>query len=128
MPKVLIVEDDAQTSAQVTKALSGKGYRTRVESNGAAALLAAHDDLPDLILMDQMMPILEGQETLHALRNDPHTAHIPVIILSARTEDTALAGAVTAGANLFLTKPLDLRVLLMSVERLVALKPKDVPG
>ena len=76
MAKILIVENDTQTSAQVAKLLNGKGYRTRIESNGAAALLAAHEDLPDVILMDMKMPILEGDETLHALRHDPRTAHI----------------------------------------------------
>lgn len=125
MAKILIVEDDAQISALMAKALGTRGYRTRVEANGAAALLAAHEDFPDVIILDMMMPILEGQETLQALRHDTHTSHIPVVILSGREDDLTLAGAYTAGANAYLTKPPDLQALFSIVERLASLKPKD---
>ncbi|HEY3378044.1 MAG TPA: response regulator [Armatimonadota bacterium] len=125
MAKILIVEDDVQTSSMVAKALGAKGYRTRIESNGAAALLAAHEDLPDVILMDLMTPILEGEDVLHALRHDPRTAHIPVVILSGRSDTLALAGAITAGANVYLVKPPDLHALYAVVERLATLTPKD---
>jgi len=125
MPKILIVEDDAQISAFIAKTLNARGYRTRVEANGAAALLAAHEDLPEVILLDLMMPILEGQETLQALRHDTHTAHIPVIVLSGRVDDQVQAGAYTAGANAYLTKPPDTQALLSLVERLASLKVKD---
>lgn len=125
MARILIVESDEQTSVLVAKSLHGRGHQTRVESNGAAALLAAHKDLPDLILMDLMMPILEGQETLHALRHDPRTAHIPVIVLSDRDDAQAMAGAFTAGANVYMLEPPDLQELHSLVERLVMLKPGD---
>lgn len=128
MTRILIVEDDAQTSTSVAKILNAKGYRTRIELNGAAALLAAHEDLPDLILMDMKMPILEGHEMLQALRHDERTSHIPVVVLSGRSDDHAVAGAVTAGANVFLLKPPDPQVLLSVVERLVTLRVKDTPS
>jgi CheY-like chemotaxis protein len=121
--KILIVEDDAQLSALVAKTLSVRGYQTRIESNGAAALLAAHEELPAVILMDLRMPILEGADTLHALRHDPRTAHIPVIVLAEGMDDQTLAGAFTAGANLYLTKPPDVPALLVAIERLATLKP-----
>jgi DNA-binding response OmpR family regulator len=127
MAKILIVEDDTQSSASLAKILNAKGYRTRIESNGAAALLAAHEDLPDLILMDMKVPILEGHETLQALRHDNHTAHIPVIVLSGQTDDQTVAGAITAGANVFLLKPPDTQALLAVVERLLTLRVKETP-
>ncbi len=125
MDKILIVEDDAQTSSLLAKLLSSKGFQTRVESNGAAALLAAHEDLPDLIIMDLVMPILEGDEAIHALRHDSRTAHIPVVVLSGRSEDRTLADALVAGANIYLTKPPEPHVLLSVVERLLSLRTTD---
>lgn len=123
MARILIVESDEQTSVLVARSLNARGHHTRVESNGAAALLAAHKDLPDVILMDLMVPILEGQETIHALRHDARTAHIPVIILSTRDEDRTLAGAITAGANVYMMEPPDLQELHSLIDRLATLKP-----
>jgi len=125
MPRILIVEDDPHTSAMLAKLLSAKGHRTRVESNGAAALLAAHEDLPDLILMDLRMPILEGQDAIHALRRDPRTEDIPVVVLTACDDDHTLVEALAAGANIYLIKPPDPIELFTIVERLTSLKPKD---
>lgn len=123
--KILIVEEDAQVSAAMAKALSGRGYRIRIETNGAAALLAAHDDLPECILLDLMMPILEGLETIHALRHDARTAHIPIIALASALQDTdqAVANAMASGANIYLMKPPDPQALQAAVERLVTLRP-----
>jgi CheY-like chemotaxis protein len=125
MTRILIVEDDPPTSAMVARLLSSKGYQTRVESNGAAALLAAHEDLPNLIVMDLQMPILTGQETIHALRDDERTAHIPVVVLSASSDDQTIAEAVSTGANVYLVKPPDIHALLAVVERLATLTPRE---
>ncbi len=122
---ILIVEDDALTSSVVSKALTTRGYRTRIESNGAAALLAAHEEAPDVILMDLQMPILKGQETLAALRGNPSTAHIHVVVLSGHSDDVTLLDAVTHGANVFLVKPPDSQELLTAVDRLLALRPEE---
>jgi CheY-like chemotaxis protein len=121
---VLIVEDDAFTSSVVSKALTTRGVRTRIESNGAAALLAAHEEAPDVILMDLQMPILKGRETLAALRANPATAHIPVVVLSTHSDDVTLLDAITGGANVFLAKPPDAQELLSVVECLLALRPE----
>ncbi|MHB9025821.1 MAG: response regulator [Armatimonadota bacterium] len=128
---ILIVEDDEHISQMVARLLSSKGYRTHIESNGAAALLAAHEHLPELIIMDMMMPILKGLSTIQALREDLHTAHIPIVVLSARDDDRSLAEALTAGANIYLCKPVNAQELLAVVNRLVTLRaaeePVDVP-
>lgn len=125
MIKILLVEEDTQVSAGLTRALAERGYRTRVETNGAAALLAAHAELPDCIVLDLTMPILEGQETMQALRHDPHTALIPIIALASATRDTdeTLVNAVMSGANCYLVKPPDPHVVCAAVERLVTLQP-----
>ncbi len=125
MAKILIVEDDPHTSATMAKLFRCKGHSTRIESNGAAALLAAHEDLPDVIFMDLMMPILNGHEAIEALRNNNRTAHIPVIVVSGHDDDRTMVDALVAGANVFLTKPLDPQELVIVVERLLTFQTKD---
>lgn len=126
MATILIVEDDQRTSSKLCDVLHSRGYETRVEINGASALLAAHEMLPDLILIDLTVPILDGQEVIQALRHDPRTARIPVVVLSARDDDRQIADALVAGANIFYcTRPLDPAVLISIVERLLTLHVKD---
>ena len=117
MATILIVEDDPHISARAVEVLQRRGYATRVEANGAAALLAAHADSPALILMELHMPILDGHDTLIALRHDPHTAHIPIIVIAEQDDQMMLAEALVAGANVLLTKPLEQDSLLAAVER-----------
>ena len=124
MAKILIVEDDPHTSAMLAKLLGSKGYRTRVEANGAAALLAAHEDLPDLIIMDLHMPILSGQDVVPALRRDARTENIPVVVLSAYSDDRTVANAMFAGAQAYLIKPPEMQELFSVVERLLSLRAK----
>ena len=123
MAKILIVEDDPALSTTLDALLRGHGHLTRVESNGAAALLAAHEDLPALILMGMAMPILDGQETLAALRHDARTAQIPIIVIAGQEDDHAMAAALTAGANLYLTTPLEQDGLLALLTRLLPPPP-----
>ena len=125
MATILIVEDDERSSARLTEQFRGKGYHTRVEANGAAALLAAHELLPEVIIIDLMVPILDGQEVIQALRHDPHTAQIPVVVLADHDDDGQLADALVSGANVFLTKPPKPAMLLSLVERLLTLHMKD---
>lgn len=125
MAKILLVESDAQLSTTLQRTLAGKGHQTRVTTNGAAALLAAHEDVPDVVLLELAMPILEGHEVIVALRHDGHTAHIPVIALTAGEDDPTYAGALAAGANVLLHKPVEPQELLAAVDRLASLRPKE---
>jgi len=125
MAAILIVVDAQRASARMVEMLRGKGHTARVESNGAAALLAAHEDLPALIIIDLMVPILDGQEVVQALRHDPHTTHIPVVVLTDRDDDRQFADALVNGANVYLAKPPDLAVLGSIVDRLLTLQVKD---
>jgi len=125
MAKILIVEDDPHTSALLAKLLGTKGYRTRIEANGAAALLAAHEDLPDMIIMDLRMPILDGEEAIHALRQNARTENIPVLVLSAHDDDRTVANALIAGAHAYLVKPPDWQELFSVVERLLTLRARE---
>jgi len=122
MAKLLIVEDDPRISATLGKLLESRGHAVRQVTNGAEALLVAHTDLPDLILMDMATPILGGQEALEALQREDRTSAIPVVVLSAMQDNATQAHALAAGASIYLTKPPDVRDLLTVIERLLALR------
>ncbi len=121
MATILIVEGDQRTSMRMTELLQGRGYQTRVESNGAAALLAAHELLPEVILVNLLVPILDGLEVIEALRHDSRTAQIPVVVLGGRDDDRQLADALVAGANVYFSKTPDAAVLISIIERLLTL-------
>jgi DNA-binding response OmpR family regulator len=125
MAFILIVEDDPHISATLALLLQSRGHRVRRAGNGAEGLLAAHADLPDLILMDMAMPILEGSETVKALRHEARTAAIPVVILSALNDDASQARALASGADIYLTKPPHVRDLIVVIERLLTAKDED---
>ncbi len=111
---VLIVEDDDDLREMMAQLLTLEGFRAETAPNGRAALdYLRRDDLPDLILLDLMMPIMDGWEFRRLQSEDPRLADLPVIVLSAleppKTSD--LGGAT------FLTKPLDFDRLLELVRR-----------
>jgi len=125
MAGILIVDDDPRIAATLAKLLRVKGHATRIASNGAAALLAVHETPPDLILMDLAMPILGGHEAIEALRRDEQTAAIPVVVVSGMDDVQTMTDALLAGANVFLTKPIDAGELVALIERLLA-KPTTI--
>jgi DNA-binding response OmpR family regulator len=84
-PLVLIAEDDASVVMTIELVLEGEGFRTIVATDGEEALKLATDELPDVILLDQSMPKLEGQAVVASLRKHEHTRGIPVLVLSGRS-------------------------------------------
>jgi signal transduction histidine kinase/DNA-binding response OmpR family regulator len=112
--RVLVADDNADLRDYLTRLLAGH-YAVHPVANGAQALAAARAEVPDLVLSDVMMPELDGVGLLHALRADPRTVVVPVILLSARAgEEAALAG-LEAGADDYLVKPFSARELLARV-------------
>src|SRR5438034_10296080 len=99
--------------------LTTEGYETLLAANGAEALQIAHEHIPALILLDWMMPILDGIATLQALKNDPATAHLPVVMLTARQGYSDMAQAMVQGADFYITKPFEAEEMLAVVRRFV---------
>ena len=114
---VLIVEDDVQLAFGVCRRLEAIGYATRTAEDGEQGLAAACDDPPDLILMDVMMPRLDGLTALRRLRADRRTCRVPVIMLSASLGDER--DALDAGARYFLKKPYSHEHLFAAVDKAV---------
>ena len=102
--RVLVVEDNPEMRAHVTRLLS-MDYAVRTAPDGVVALEMIRAARPDLVLSDVMMPRLDGVGLLHALRDDPETSTLPVILISARADQEATVDGLAAGADDYLAKP-----------------------
>lgn len=118
---VLIVEDDAVTRMAVRQLLEGQGYSCAEAENGKEAVEIARQCPPWLVLLDLMMPEVDGFTVAEQLRADPHTSDIPIYCLTGLDFPAAHRAAQRSGCEVILTKPLDLEGLLDVVS--VALSP-----
>lgn len=114
-PLVLLADDNADMRGYVRRILTASGYRVVATGDGEEALAAARNHVPDLVLSDVMMPTLDGFGLLRALRADPRTGNVPVILLSARAGEEARVEGLTAGADDYLVKPFGARELVARV-------------
>ncbi len=121
-PTILIVDDEARNCRLLELLLQPEGYHTTVAASGEAALAAIKDCPPDLILLDIMMPGLDGYQVANTLKANPLTSHIPIIMITAHTERAARLEGLSAGAEEFLTKPVDRTELWLRVRNLLRLK------
>ncbi|NTU80636.1 MAG: PAS domain-containing protein [Chloroflexales bacterium] len=119
-PRILLADDNADIRAYVQRLLSSQ-YTVETVADGAAALAAAHDFLPDLIIADVMMPHLDGFGLIKELRSDPRTRTTPIILLSARVDEEARVEGLAVGADDYLSKPFGTRELLAHVNGTLAL-------
>jgi PAS domain S-box-containing protein len=119
---ILIVDDERQNCRLLEALLVPEGYDTRTATSGEEALVSIADDPPDLILLDVMMPGLDGRQVASAVKADPATANIPIIMVTAQTDREARLAGLEAGAEDFLTKPVDRAELWLRVRNLLRLK------
>ena len=123
--KILIVDDDIDTLKLVGLILQRQGFDVRVASSSTQALSMIQSDIPDLLLLDIMMPEIDGYEVARQLRADPRTAEIPIIMFTAKTQlDDKVAG-FEAGADDYLTKPTQPRELLAHIKAVMARTSKS---
>ena len=114
--QVLVVDDTPQNLQLLGKLLRDEGYRIIVAQSGRQALEAVKKVVPDLILLDVMMPEMDGFETCTRLKEIPVTRDIPVIFLTARTETESVVKGLRLGAVDYVTKPFSADELLVRVE------------
>ena len=118
---VLVVDDEYSGRQTLESILEGEGYNIEMAENGKQALEKARTLLPDVILLDVMMPGMTGFEVCQHVRNDPLLAEIPIIVLTALDDRESLLTALKAGADDFISKPFDrfeLRARLLGITRL----------
>lgn len=123
--KILFVDDEPGYARAVTYVLQKEGYEVITASNGLQGLIKAQKEEPDLIILDVMLPGIDGFEVCSRLRSDPRTSAIPIIMLSAKGQDADRTTGLTLGALEYLTKPVENAVLLNSIT--AALKESPSP-
>jgi DNA-binding response OmpR family regulator len=111
--RVLIADDEPQILSFLAMSLEAEGYQVEMAANGQDALNKVRRQAPDAILVDLMMPVLDGWQLIKALRANPTTSQIPIIVLSA-AYDAAEHPAL--GSLVFLAKPFDIDMLLILLE------------
>jgi len=117
---ILVVEDDADARDLVSLSLTQKGYAVITAGDGAAGLNAAVKKRPDLILLDIMLPGMDGWQVLENVRSRPVNKGVPVFMLSALNEVKNVDRATEMGATGYITKPFDIARILLKVERALA--------
>jgi DNA-binding response OmpR family regulator len=123
MSKLLIVDDEAATVDMLSTYLSMNGHETVGAYSGEEGLDSVHSEQPDLLILDLMMPDLEGFEVCKRLRASGDYATLPILIISARVDQSSIDRAMGLGADSYLTKPIDLSKLISEITRLLENPP-----
>jgi DNA-binding response OmpR family regulator len=118
--RVLIAEDESHIAESLGFILEREGYTVVTVPDGETVLLRLHGGLPDLLILDVMLPGLSGFEVLKTIKSDPRLNALPVIVLTARTQPRDRAMAESIGAAAYLTKPFSNRDIVEHVRQLTA--------
>lgn len=128
MIRVLVVDDDPIILRLLQLNLELEGHEVETAANGRQALDRVHDIDPDLILLDVMMPEIDGFRVCEQLRADDRTRDIPIVFLSAKAQATDIDRGTAAGGDAYVTKPFDPQELVELIERLVAERRATTTG
>lgn len=117
--KILICDDDPLLVDLLSFRLGARGYEVEVASDGGEAMRRVSEAAPDAIVLDAMMPVLDGYEVLRRIRETPGTASIPVVMLTARRGEQDVLSALQLGANDYIVKPFIPEELVARLRRLL---------
>ena len=118
-PLVLVVEDEAAIATMLRYNLERQGYRVSESSDGQEALTRIQEQQPDIVLLDWMLPLMSGIEVCRQIRRKPSTRDLPVIMVTARTEDQDAVRGLNTGADDYITKPFNIDSLLARMRALL---------
>jgi len=116
-PNILVVDDSTTNVVLIEAILAGKGYRIETAMNVRDAIHCLEKNMPDLILLDLLMPKISGFEFLEQLRENERTRNMPVIVISAISDEEKKKRTFRLGAVDYLTKPVDIQYLVDRVEK-----------
>ncbi len=120
MAKVLVVDDSPTEIHKFRKMLEKHGHQVFEAGNGADGVVQAREKLPDIVLMDVVMPGLNGFQATRQLSKTPETSHIPVVIVTSKDQETDRVWGSRQGAKGYLVKPVDENVLMDTIKSLLA--------
>lgn len=120
MPRVLIVDDSPTETYKFKEILEKHGFEIITADNGADGVAVARQEKPDVVLMDVVMPGLNGFQATRQLSKGPDTQHIPVIIVTTKDQETDKVWGRRQGASDYLTKPVDETVLIATIKRVMS--------
>ncbi len=124
MAKILLVEDNEMNRDMLSRRLERRGYEVVIALDGESGVEMAQTHVPDLVLMDMSLPVLDGWEATRRLKVDPATKHIPIVALTAHAMSGDREKAIEAGCDDYDTKPVELARLLAKIEGLLARSEK----
>ena len=113
--RILVVDDEKDLVDLIAYNLTRGGFEVATSHNGAEALEMARRDPPDLVVLDLMLPGLDGTEVARRLKADSRTANVPIVMLTARSEETDVVVGLTLGADDYVTKPFSMKILLARI-------------
>lgn len=122
--KILVVEDEADLREVLAYNLSREGYRVLLAENGAEGLRKARKEAPDLLLLDLMLPDVDGLEVCRRLKRDPVTGSLPIIMVTAKGEEADVVLGLGVGADDYVSKPFSPRTLLARVKAVLRRGPQ----
>jgi two-component system, OmpR family, alkaline phosphatase synthesis response regulator PhoP len=114
--RILVAEDEQHIAEMIAFKLTNRGHQVVRARDGAEAVRLAGQEIPDLILLDVMMPVLSGFEVLRKLKSDPSCRAVPVIMVTAKGQEREVVGGLREGATDYIVKPFSLKELVARVE------------
>lgn len=125
--KILIVEDEEDVMELIRYNLMKEGFRCDVAYNGREALKKASSASPDLVLLDLMLPEVDGLEVCKRFKSSPQTEHAPIVMVTAKSDEADIVTGLELGADDYITKPFSPKVLVARVRAVLRRKTTDIP-
>ena len=127
MTRILVADDDPAIQKVLFQTFRLEGYEVATASDGEEALTELEGELPDVVVLDVMMPKLDGFDVLKRIRADPRTKALPVILLTARSSQDDIWQGWQSGVDYYMTKPFDVEDLLKFLEHVLTPKTPEGP-
>ncbi len=123
--RILIIEDEEDILELIRVNLERDGYQVTGVTSGEKGIDTARSDMPDLVILDLMLPGIDGLDVCRLMKNDPRTAHIPVVMLTARGEEADVVTGLEIGAHDYIIKPFSTRVLVARIRSILRRKGRE---